>query len=534
MSLVHAIREPSRLPQRLDHLDEANVVPRVWAGDYTVWGTHPAEIINRLGWLRAPETMREHFASLRKFADAVREEGCDAVALIGMGGSSLAPETLASIGRAAGGPRLVVLDTTHPGAVRRAVDGLDPAHSLYLVSTKSGTTTETLAIFRTLHRRAADALGPEAAGLRFAAITDPGSPLVRLAHERGFRRVFLNDPTVGGRYAALSLVGLVPAALLGFDLGLLLDNARAMAARCSPSVPVEQNPAALLAALLAAHMDEGRDKATFVIDEPLAGFGDWVEQLIAESTGKDGSGLVPIVGEPLGAPGAYGEDRVFVRLGTEAETLHPAISVEFAGPEALGGQFLLWELATALLGHLLAVNPFNQPDVESSKEEARKILSAVRERGELPAFAATPLTREGLAAFVGRATAGDYIALLAYLEPQADTDERLALLRRVLRDETRCATTLGYGPRYLHSTGQLHKGDSGRGLFIEFVDDPAEDIDVPDGVGQPIGFRLLVRAQAAGDAKALADRGRRIAVFDLGRDCTSLGAIAPGALAPPR
>ncbi|MCX6092581.1 MAG: glucose-6-phosphate isomerase, partial [Candidatus Bipolaricaulota bacterium] len=226
--MIRTTPEPSRLPERLDQLDAADVVPRVWAGDHTVWGTHPAEIANRLGWLRAPETMREHLVSLRKFAAAVRGEGCDAVALLGMGGSSLAPETLANMSRVTDGPRLVVLDTTHPGAVRRAIDALDPARTFYIVSTKSGTTPETLALFRTFHRRAADALGKDVAGARFAAITDPGSPLVRLARDVGFRRVFLNDPTIGGRYSALSLVGLVPAALLGLDLDGLLDDARAM------------------------------------------------------------------------------------------------------------------------------------------------------------------------------------------------------------------------------------------------------------------------------------------------------------------
>ncbi len=527
--MIRSTPEPSRLAERLDQLDAANVVPRVWAGDYTVWGTHPAEIANRLGWLRAPETMREHLASLRKFAAAVRGEGCDAVALLGMGGSSLAPETLAATSPLGGdGPRLVVLDTTHPGAVRRAIDGLDPARTFYLVSTKSGTTTETLTLFRTFHRLAVEALGKDGAGARFAAITDPGSPLVRLAHDQGFRRVFLNDPTIGGRYSALSLVGLVPAALLGLDLDGLLDNARAVAGRCGPSIPVERNPAALLAALLAAHIDGGRDKATFVIPRPLACFGDWVEQLIAESTGKRGTGLVPVVGEPLGPPEVYGSDRVFVRLGTDGETPGPAISVEFPGAEALGGQFFVWELATALLGHLLAVNPFDQPDVESSKEAMRQILTAYRASGERPAAPSMPLTPGALDAFVERAAAGDYIALLAYLDPRPETSDSLRTLRRTLRDRTHCATTLGYGPRYLHSTGQLHKGDSGRGLFVELIDDPADDVVVPDEGERSIGFRLLVRAQAVGDGRALAERGRRIAVFDLGRDAAALDAVARG------
>ncbi len=531
--MIRTTPEPSRLPERLDQLDAANVVPRVWAGDYTVWGTHPAEIANRLGWLRAPETMREHVASLRKFAAAVRGEGCDAVALLGMGGSSLAPETLASMSRVADGPRLVVLDTTHPGAVRRAIDALDPARTFYIVSTKSGTTPETLALFRTFHRRAVDALGKDGAGARFAAITDPGSPLVRLAHDVGFRRVFLNDPTIGGRYSALSLVGLVPAALLGLDLDGLLDDARAMAGRCGPSVPVDRNPAALLAALLAAHIDGGRDKATFVIPEPLASFGDWVEQLIAESTGKRGTGLVPVVGEPLGPPEVYGVDRVFVRLGSDTAAPEPTISVEFSGAEALGGQFFLWELATALLGHLLTVNPFDQPDVESSKEATRQILAAYRDSGERPAAPSVPLSPGALKAFVDQAGPSDYIALLAYLDPRPETSEPLRSLRQALRDRTHCATTLGYGPRYLHSTGQLHKGDSGRGLFVELIDDPADDVAVPDDGPRQLGLRFLdPRAGASGDAQVLAARGRRVLVTDLGHDAPALLREAAAAARP--
>ena len=516
--MIRVGQEPQAFAPRLDQLDAANVIPRVWAGDYTVWETGPTEITNRLGWLRAPETMREHLVSLRKFATAVRGERCDAIALLGMGGSSLAPETLATMSRVADGPRLVVLDTTHPGAVRRAIDALDPARTFYIVSTKSGTTPETLALFRTFHRRAADALGKDGAGARFAAITDPGSPLVRLAHDVGFRRVFLNDPTIGGRYSALSLVGLVPAALLGLDLEELLDSARAIAGRCGPSVPVDRNPAALLAALLAAHIDGGRDKATFVIPKPLASFGDWVEQLIAESTGKRGTGVVPVVGEPIGEAAVYGMDRVFVRLGSDTESPEPSIAVDFPGVESLGAQFFLWEFATALLGHLLKVNPFDQPDVESSKEATRRILAAYRDRGLRPERECIRLTPEALTEFATQAMPGDYIALLAYLDPRSETRRRLQALRCALRDKTHCATTLGFGPRYLHSTGQLHKGDCGRGMFLLLVDDPEGDVAIPDETSRSIGLRLLVHAQAFGDARSLSDRGRRLVVADLGRD----------------
>ncbi len=521
--MIRSMPEPRGLAGRIECLATADAVRRAWSGDYTLWGPHPDEIANRLGWLRLPQTMAEHVGPLRHFAESVHSEGCDAVALLGMGGSSLAPETLArTLCSPAGAPRLIVLDTTHPSALRRLGEHLDVRRTLFIVSTKSGTTTETLSLFRHFYRLTRDAVGDAAAGRRFVAITDPGSPLVELAQQHGFRHVFLNDPAIGGRYAALSLVGLVPAALLGLDLNELLENARAMAARCGPSIPLERNPAALLAALLAAHVDDGHDKATFVIPEAIASFGDWLEQLIAESTGKGGMGVVPIVGEPPGPPNIYGTDRVFVRLGTDAETPHPTVDVEFLGPEDIGGQFFLWEVATALLGHLLGVNPFDQPDVESSKSVTRQMLSAYREQGERPSAPSVPLTPDALRQFASRAVPGDYIAILAYLDPRPEVAESLAALRRALRDATRCATTLGYGPRFLHSTGQLHKGDSGRGLFIELVDEPGDDLRIPDDAGPPVSFGLLLRAQAFGDAQALAARGRRVLVSDLGHNAPAI------------
>jgi transaldolase/glucose-6-phosphate isomerase len=540
--MIRSTPEPKGLTRCIERLATADAVRRAWSGDYTLWSPHPDEIADRLGWLRIPQSMEEHIGSLRHFAESVRSEGCDAVALLGMGGSSLAPETLARALRSpADAPRLIVLDTTHPDALRRVTEPLDVRRTLFIVSTKSGTTSETLSLFRYVYRLTRDAVGDAAAGGRFVAITDPSSPLVELAQQHGFRHVFLNDPTIGGRYAALSLVGLVPAALLGLDLAELLDSARAMAGRCGPSVPLERNPAALLAALVAAHVDDGRDKATIVLPEALASFGDWLEQLIAESTGKCGVGVVPIVGEPLGTPDAYGADRVFIRLGTDTEELHPTVDVRFTGPEALGGQFFLWEFATALLGHLLGVNPFDQPDVESSKSLTRQMLSLYRDRRERPSTPCVPLTPDMLRQFVSQAVPGDYIATLAYLDPRPEVTESLAALRRALRDATRCATTLGYGPRFLHSTGQLHKGDSGRGLFIELVDEPGNDLRIPDDSGPPVSFGLLLRAQAFGDAQALAARGRRILVFDLGhdaptrlREAAAAVRAAPGSIASSR
>jgi len=538
--MIRAIPEPRGLTRCIERLATAGAVRRAWSGNYTLWGPRPDEIANRLGWLRLPQTMADHVGPLRQFGESVRTEGCDAVALLGMGGSSLAPETLARVLRSpAGAPRLIVLDTTHPDALRRLVEPLDVRRTLFIVSTKSGTTSETLSIFRYVFRLACDAVGDAAAGGRFVAITDPGSSLVELAQHHNFRHIFLNDPTIGGRYAALSLVGLVPAALLGLDLDELLASARCMAERCGPSVPLERNPAALLAALLAAHVADGRNKATVVLPEAMTSFGDWLEQLIAESTGKCGVGVVPIVGEPLGTPDVYGADRVFIRLGSDAETPPPTVHVEFSGPEGLGGQFFLWEFATALLGHLLGVNPFDQPDVESSKSVTRQMLSLYRDRGERPSTPCVPLTPDALRLFVSQAVPGDYVAILAYLDPRPEIAESLATLRRALRDATNCATTLGYGPRFLHSTGQLHKGDSGRNLFIELVDEPGHDLQIPDDAGRPVSFGLLLRAQAFGDAQALAARGRRVLVSNLGhdapavlRDAAAAVRAAPGRIAP--
>jgi glucose-6-phosphate isomerase len=543
--MIRAIPEPRGLASQIEHLATSDAVRRAWSGDFTLWGPQTADIANRLGWLRLPQTMAEHVGPLRHFAESVRAEGCDAVALLGMGGSSLAPETLArTLHSPAGAPRLIVLDTTHPDALRRVAEHLDVRRTLFIVSTKSGTTSETLSLFHYFYRLTRDTVGDAAAGGRFVAITDPGSPLVDLAQQHGFRRVFLNDPTIGGRYAALSLVGLVPAALLGLDLDELFESARTMADRCGPSVPPSRNPAALLAALLAAHVDDGHDKATIVLPNAMASFGDWLEQLVAESTGKGGVGIVPIVGEPLGAHDVYAADRVFVRLGNAAATPLPTVDVEFSGPENLGGQFFLWELATALLGHLLGINPFDQPDVESSKRVTRQMLSRYQSQGERPSAPCVPLTPRVLQQFASQAVPGDYIAILAYLDPRPEIAESLAALRRALRDAMRCATTLGYGPRFLHSTGQLHKGDSGRGLFIELVDEVGDDLQIPDGAGRPVSFGLLLHAQAFGDAQALATRGRRVLVTDLGHNAPALlreaaavvraaqGNIAPSPLEP--
>lgn len=542
--------------QVLAEIAAQNVVKRIWDLDYTLWKPEPAEITNRLGWLRSPEDMRPHLEAIEAFAREARSDAFTHVLLLGMGGSSLAPELFARTFTGPllprGGLQVEVLDSTHPEAVAEAARRLDPFTTLYIVSTKSGGTEETLSFFKTFYNRAMKAVGRDEAGAHFAAITDPGSKLVDLAGQYGFREIFLNDPNIGGRYSALSFFGLVPAALTGVDLRRLLDRASAMATACRPDRPAQENPAARLGALVAQAARSGRDKLSFILPASLAAFGDWVEQLIAESTGKEGKGVLPVVGEPPAPPSDFGPDRLFVHLRLEGDASqdeaaaqleregHPVIRLRLADAYDLGGQFFLWELATAVVGYLLEINPFDQPDVESAKRAAREMMSAYRERGALPAGApdlqaggvgvyyppqglpreaSTP--GEALRAALEDLQRGDYIALQAFLNPAPEAAAALEALRLKLRSRYKAAVTLGYGPRFLHSTGQLHKGDAGRGLFLQFTADPARDVPIPDQAGDEtasVTFGALLLAQALGDRQALIQAGRRALRFHLGPD----------------
>ena len=518
----------------LRRLTAERIIPRIWQHDHTVWKPDPAEIANRLGWLHAPETMRAHIDDIMALVEAVQAEGYTQALLLGMGGSSLAPEVFS---RMFGGVpperlKLAVLDSTDPGAVLAQAAQHDPAQTLYIVSTKSGGTVETLSFFKFFYNRAVEALGVAKAGQHFVAITDGGSRLDALAREHRFRSLFLNDPTIGGRNAALSLFGLVPAALVGVDLARLLDRGAAMAALCQGTEAAD-NPGAWLGAILGTLAGLGRDKLTLVCAPELASFADWVEQLIAESTGKEGKGIVPVAHEPLGPPEVYGEDRVFVslQLGEDApdeaalarleEAGHPVVRLSLADRYDVGGQYFLWEMATAVASHLLGVNSFDQPNVESAKARARELVAAYTERGQLPGVESAPLTAEALRRFLAEARPGDYVALQAYLTPTEATTVALQALRLELRDTYRLATTLGYGPRYLHSTGQLHKGDRGNGLFLQFIAGTVQDVPIPDSAGEAassITFGVLKEAQAAGDYLALVENERRVIRFDLGAD----------------
>ena len=507
----------------LDDLQGRDVVGRIWRGDHTVWSPDPREISDRLGWLTVTDMMCEQADALQLFADEVMAEGFRDVVLLGMGGSSLGPEVLRqTFGEKPGYPRLAVLDSTVPGSVRALAEAVEPARTLFLVSSKSGTTTEPLSFYRYFRRLVGEASCLADAGRSFVAITDPGTPLEALARREGFRRVFLNPPDLGGRYSVLSYFGLVPAALMGVDLGPLLDRADCMREGCASCVPAHENPGALLGAVLATQATAGRDKLTLVTSPSIGSFGLWAEQLLAESTGKDGNGIVPVAGESMVAPEAYGRDRLFVYLrldgddnaATDAslEVLeasgHPVVRLGLRDRYDLGAEFYRWELATAIAGALMGVNPFDQPNVQQAKDATTRILREYQEGGDRPAASPAGSFED----LLSQARPGDYLAIMAYVTQTPETDRALADLRRQVTERRHIATTVGYGPRFLHSTGQLHKGGPNTGLFLQITAANEDDLDIPD---EPHTFGMLVDAQATGDLQALRTLGRRVAAVHL-------------------
>ena len=520
----------------LAELRDDRVMERIWAHDHTLWKPDPTEISSRLGWLHIAEAMVEQVPRIQSLAEDLHRDGYTRALLLGMGGSSLAPEVFGNtFGVREGRLDLAVLDSTDPDAILACTEQLDLARTLFIVSTKSGGTVETLSLFKFTYNQVVQAVGDDRAGAHFVAITDPGSRLAEIADEYHFRTTFLNDPNIGGRYSALSFFGLVPAAVIGVDLRTVLDRAVTMVRNCeSANCPVEgNNCGGCLGTIVGELAKAGRDKLTLVTSAALDSFGDWLEQLIAESTGKEGKGILPVVGEPLGPPEVYGEDRLFVCLQLEGddtccaeiqaleEAGHPVVRLELSDLYDLGGQFFLWEMATAVIGYHLGINPFDQPDVEAAKKLARKMVAEYMQKGSLPLDHPAPLSRQVLNQFLAQARPGDYIALQAYVEPGSDVDAALAALRLRLRDRYRLATTVGYGPRFLHSTGQMHKGDAGNGLFIQFTTDDPRDVPIPDQAGIPgscITFGTLKMAQALGDKQALLDAGRRVIRFHLGTD----------------
>jgi glucose-6-phosphate isomerase len=453
-------------------------VRRLFAGDHTLWRDDPTEISDRLGWLPVVNEVAVAYHQIRERCDAI-VQGIDHVLLMGMGGSSLFPEVLArTYPRQDGYPQLHVLDTTHPAAIGRMGRLCPPDRTLHVASSKSGTTIET----RSHLEWAWERCGQGAQG-RFAVITDPGSELGELAKQRGFVQVFENRPDIGGRYSALSLFGIVPALLAGFDAESLVRGGLDGLQECGPDQPPSANPALAMARAMANGVAIGNDKLTFRLEPEIATFGLWLEQLVAESLGKDGTGLVPVVGERPGPPRVYGDDRTWVDLGVTA------------APRSVGRAVVVAEVATALCGALIGVQPFDQPDVAAAKQATNVVLTNKD--------SSVPVTR--LEELLGKVQPGDHLAIQAFVDPEGPYAEPLEDARHALRDELRVAVTLGFGPRFLHSTGQLHKGGPSNIVCVQVFDDQVPDIPIP---GRGIGFGELLAAQAAGDLKVLTDRGR--------------------------
>ena len=532
---------------------------RLFARDVSLWTSDPrvaATISQRLGWLDAPSHFVDRIAGLEGFGDAAVEEGYETAVVAGMGGSSLAPDVLLqTFGSQDGYLALRILDSTDPANVSATLDALDPLRTLVIIASKSGTTTEPLAFLAYAWAHAENALKAiphhvyEHPGAYFAAITDPGKSAEAIPHLDDFREIFLNPSDIGGRYAALTYVGLVPASLIGIDLDALLASASAMLGACREPDPAS-NPGLSLGLAMGVLAKAGRDKLTFLVDAEIVSFGAWAEQLIAESTGKHGVGIVPVDLEPLGPVQAYGPDRAFVRLslvgaeGTQRDELadaleaagHPVLRIEIADPIDLGAEFVRWEVATAIAGAVLGIDPFDQPNVEEAKQVTRQLLEDVGQgRGtsvEAPPVAeGDGLTLHGDAAL--RLTSGDggvvgelarhlarhrpdaYLALQAFIAPTPSRDQAVARIRTLLRDRTGRATTAGYGPRFLHSTGQLHKGGAPIGWFLQLTSDHPNDVAIP---GWPYTFGQLIDAQAAGDFAAIEGHDLPILRVHLGAD----------------
>ena len=513
----------------LADLQRRQVISRVWSGDHTVWKPDPTEITNRLGWLTVTDVMCEQAPVMEAFANEVRNAGFRHVVLLGMGGSSLGPEVLRqTFGSAPGFPELIVLDSTVPAWVQSIAETIDPAHTLFLVSSKSGSTTEPNMFYAYFRDLVEKTVGADGAGQHFVAITDPGTPLEKMAREQGLRRVFSNPSDIGGRYSVLSYFGLVPAALIGLDVLKLLDRADCMREGTASCVPAHENPGAWLGVLMGVIAQQGRDKLTLVTSPSISSFGLWAEQLIAESTGKEGLGIVPVAGEPLGSANHYGHDRLFVYLRLDGDdndetdqtiqaiesSGQPVVHLDLRDKYDLGAEFFRWELATAVASSIFGINPFDQPDVQAAKDMTESVLGQFESSGKLPA----PSTGSGedsasLGKLLAEAGPGDYLAIMAYVRQTPEVNQALDALRRRVTEKHGIATTMGYGPRFLHSTGQIHKGGPGSGLFLQLTTDHPQDVAIPDA---PYTFGVLADAQAVGDLQALRAAKRRAVRVGLG------------------
>jgi transaldolase/glucose-6-phosphate isomerase len=529
---------------RLQAWDDTGFAARLWSKDPTLWFDEPqAELVDRLGWLDLAARLTEQLEELDRFGAEVSAAGFHHVVVLGMGGSSLAPEVYqATFGNAPGYPELLVLDSTHPAAVAAVAAAVDLDTTLFIVSSKSGTTLETLSFFRYFWDRVVEITAEP--GAHFVAVTDPGSTLEELAAERGFRRTFLAPPDVGGRYSALTEFGLVPGAAIGADLAALEAAATEATARSGPSLTASESAGLRLGAALGELTLAGHDKVTFVTADGLAGFPAWIEQLIAESTGKDQTGIVPVGGEPVADASAYGSDRTFVIIDFVADPLddvaaalsaagHPVITVRLDTSADLVGAMFVFEVAVAAAGAVLGIHPFNQPDVQLAKELARRAMDGDLDTADVVEHnALEPGLEQTIRTWLAGIGPGEYVGIHAYLAPTPDTAAILQDARLAIRDGRHVATTLDFGPRFLHSTGQLHKGGPSTGRFLQVIDHPQPTLAVPE---TDYDFGELVGAQALGDHQALRGRGRSVLLVDIGGSgATGLTALRDAVVAAAR
>ncbi|MDH4085488.1 MAG: glucose-6-phosphate isomerase [Nitrospira sp.] len=526
----------------LDALTQAQVVERLWAKDHRVWKQDPREIVDRLGWLTLQDQMPQEIGQLRNCASTAKEMKVKDVVLLGMGGSSLGPEVFRTVfGAQKGAPRLWVLDSTVPGWVQQVTGAISPSRTLFLVASKSGGTIEVMSLFAHFWKLVMKAKGNHG-GRQFVAITDPGTGLEKMARDYGFGQIFSNPADIGGRYSVLSLFGLVPAALLGLDVTRLLDRAAGMAERCRQQEDAEANPGAYLGAVMGSLAKNGCDKVTVIASPSLATFGLWVEQLLAESTGKEGTGLIPIAQEPVVKPSAYGTDRCFVYLKLKGEKNgaldravqalakagHPVLQFDLRDRYDLGAEFFRWEFATAIAGHVLGIHPFDQPNVQESKDNTNRVLETFQSTGRLPEQVSSH-PKDVAQDLANQLHPGTYLSVLAYTTPSRPFETAVRRLRQALMTKHRVATTFGYGPRYLHSTGQLHKGGPKTGVFLELVDRMSPDTTIP---GKPFSFGMLAQAQAVGDLASLRAHDRHAIRVQLGRDQAATVNAITAALVP--
>jgi glucose-6-phosphate isomerase len=538
-----------RTSRAIEEAERVNVSKRIWRKDASLWKDDEASqkiIRNSLGWLTVPDEMIAVVDDLIEFAGLIRRRGFETVMVCGMGGSSLCPEVLAkTFGRQSGFSELLVLDSTDPDVLADLLDRVDFERCLFVIASKSGSTTEPNTFYKFWYDQVSSRI--DTPGTNFIAVTDPGSPLVETAAELGFQRTFLNQPDIGGRYSALSYFGMVPAALMGIDIRKFLNRAKEAEQTCSPVMTAAKNSALQLGTIIGECANAGRDKLTLVIDEQIGTLGLWIEQLVAESTGKEGKGILPVASEPIGSKENYSDDRLFVsisigapsaetrsRLHEFAAAGHPVVFRELNDIYDLGAEFFVWEFATACAGWRLQINPFDQPNVQESKDATKDLLNTFVHHGRLPEqdelvhddciriyaegdreVLPGSSTLDALRAHLSTIKQGDYVALLNYVEETGAIDSEFEEIRRILRDATRCATTVGYGPRFLHSTGQLHKGGPDTGVFLQITANDKTDFAVP---GESYTFSVLKQAQALGDFRSLSARRRRAIRVDLGND----------------